>query len=221
MKKVSLILSAVVMTAMMLSSCGGGASTDVVDTIVDVEERFFEYFEDYMAIDNRAELDSLFGDQLEHKTVWYNEGTEERQLSKLTNTESGYTVAYVWKESNPEELGDIEVYYNQYNENFEETGKQVLASNTGVKLGMSFAEFRTWNEAAFDFSGFGWDFGGGVLRSDGKYKDCRFTVYFSMDYEADTEAYSDFIGDMVFSSDDEGLDNPPFYIESFRYTVGD
>lgn len=48
-----------------------------------------------MAITRKSELDSLFGDQLEHKTVWYNEGTEERQISKLTNTEAGSVISAV------------------------------------------------------------------------------------------------------------------------------
>ncbi|MGB1103230.1 MAG: hypothetical protein ACPG21_06335 [Crocinitomicaceae bacterium] len=83
-------------TTIEADSTTSSVDSIVVDTILEVEERVFEYFEDYMAITRKSELDSLFGDQLEHKTVCYNEGTEERQISKLTNTEAVHIVTYVW-----------------------------------------------------------------------------------------------------------------------------
>lgn len=195
--------------------------TVAVDTVVEVEETPFSTFEHYMAIARRSELDSLFPGQITHEIVWYNEGTEERKISKLTNNETGHSVKYVWSMDDPNQVGDIEVNYHQYNEDFESIGEQDLASSTGVYLGMSFKDFREWNGAPFDFSGFGWDFGGGILTAQGKLKDCDFSIYMMQDPEADQEAFGQFVGDQIFSSDDEGLENPPFYISSFRYTAGE
>jgi hypothetical protein len=191
--------------------------TSEISQPIDENKPTYEYFEDYIAITTRTELEEVFGDYLTHDTVWYNEGTERRSISKLDHPETGHKLTYFWQEDNPEQVGDIEVYYHQYDENWEPTGHLELASETGIYLGMPMKELREWNGKPFDFSGFGWDFGGGVLSDDGKLGTIDFSVFLLMGEEVTAEEYDALVGDMIFSSEDEAAQTAPIYINSFHY----
>ena len=191
--------------------------SSAMSLVTEEAEPTYEYFEDYIAITTRTELEETFGDYLTHDTVWYNEGTERRSISKLDHPESGHKLTYFWQEDNPEQVGDIEVYYHQYDENWEPVDKLELASESGIYLGMPMDELREWNGKPFDFSGFGWDFGGGVLSDDGKLGTIDFSVFLIMGEDATAEEYDALVGDMIFSSDDEAAQSAPIYINSFHY----
>ena len=77
MKKV--ILSAVMMTAMMLSSCGGGASTEV--TICECENLFWDYSDKKEKAKTEKERIELSKEELKKNIMCYK--LEESLGSKL------------------------------------------------------------------------------------------------------------------------------------------
>lgn len=216
-------------------SCNGDESQQITDEVSPVdtvsletdlqndtlpiadETPSYSSFEDYMKITTRAELEAAFGDHIKDDTLWYNEGTERRLVSKINNPKNGQQLTFVWQEENPNLVGDIEAHYHQYDDDFQPLENQELTSEKGVYLGMPMQKLKEWNKKPFDFSGFGWDFGGGVLSDDGQLGTCDFSIFLMMDENAPAEVYAGLTGDRIFSSDDEAVQNAPIYISSFHY----
>jgi hypothetical protein len=174
MKKLFL---AVTVGTFLFSSCGDNTNKNETekDTIVknesapdkdatkeNVEEKTV-YFEDYAEVKSKKALIEKYGaEHIKTNTEAFAEGTIEREVSILTDPKNGYVIKYVWDEDN-KTLSWLEASEMLFNDNYEVTGKQTIKTKNGLWLGMTLKELRDWNGADFKFSGFGWDFGGGIL----------------------------------------------------------
>lgn len=189
----------------------------IVDPEVVEETTTFEYFEDYAQIESKTALYEQFSaDQLKDDERWYAEGTVKREVTILTNEENKIT--FVWAEEDNESLASIEANHLLYNENYEEVGSQTIKSITGVELGWSIKQLVEWNEAPIYFYGFGWDFGGGIVKSEekgGKILSCETRMTLDMDWS--DEKYNDISGDQEFNSDEDGIMDAPIFVSYFSY----
>lgn len=220
-----------------LVSCGGAEETeqtedvlseDVLtdsletDTLVEIEEATatFEYFEDYAQFETKLELYEAFGEEnIKDDIAWYAEGTVRRECSYLTNPDNGDYIKFVFEEENPEKLSFIEAHAHIYDEDFNSTGTQKINTKCGVFTGMTLNELRDWNEAEFEFSGFGWDYSGGIMAKEGsKINECPVGMNLDYDYtDEDQELYSSLLGDIIFKSDNENAVRAPIFIGALTY----
>jgi hypothetical protein len=122
--------------------------------------------EDLLVIKNEADLKQKFGaDHVKYDTIWGMEGSFDMgsYLDKGTKDE----VQIMWKDSlhrseisgamitAPTTDGDKYSFDNKWQ------------SSSGVKLGMTTDELEKLNGKSFSFSGFDWDYGGGVMGWNG------------------------------------------------------
>lgn len=202
--------------------------TDPIDvkTVEVVEDNVeakidFSKFDHYATILTKNDLIAKFGEEnLEDRTVWYAEGTVERQSTILTNPDNGHVVKYVWAEEDNSTTSWIEATHYLWNEAFSIEGTQTLETENGLKLGMSLAELREWNEADFKFSGFGWDYAGGVFAEKGSnLADSKVQVNLMNDQVASNEGFDFMIGDVELHADDEKLIDAPVLVEQFSLYI--
>ncbi|MFT5602024.1 MAG: hypothetical protein ACI9N1_002274 [Flavobacteriales bacterium] len=183
----------------------------------------FDYskIEHYAVFDTKAKLIENFGSEnIEDGSTWYGEGSLELQHSVVTNPSNSHIVKYVWSEKDPTKLSMIEVYYEKMNKDYEIIGKQGLSSECGVFTGMTLAQLKEWNGADVEFYGFGWDFGGGVVRKEGsKITDCGISFTMGLDYGDDMSKYNDLSGDVTLSSSDAKVMEAPIFVSQITYMV--
>ncbi len=172
------------------------------------------YFEDYAKIKNKEALLEKFGaSNIKNSVEGFAEGTIEKEVSLLTDPENRNVIKFVWDEDNT--LSWIEASENLYDENYEITGKQSIKTETGLWLGMSLADLRKWNEADFKFSGFGWDFGGGIFAEKGS-KIADSPVSLTLNYSG-TNIPDFAMGDVELYADDERLKNLEITVSNFMF----
>lgn len=214
----------VVLASLGLMACGVEADdvdvslsdsteTTGIDTLVN-DEQTFEMIEDYVTITNKTDLYTQFGaENIKEDTSWYGEGTLMLMTSVLTNPVNGHIVRYVWQEENQETLDMVEVHHVIYNDDYEQIGTQEVYSSTGLYVGMPINDLREWNGAEFKFSGFGWDYGGGIFVQNGsKLADCNLRMTLDFDYDVEYPGMESLYGDAEFSSDDANVKGAPIFL---------
>jgi len=194
-----------------------------VTEVIENTSSKYATIESYAVYDTKEKLTAEFGvENLSHGSSWYAEGTVEINHTILTNPSNGNIVKYLWSKSAPENLSSLEVHYTIFNEDFEPLGTQNIASSCGTHTGMSLKELHSWNEGHITFSGFGWDYSGGILSSEGnKLSDCKTQVTLSIDYNNWANDAPDVIGDSEFSTANSDILNSPIFVEQLTYYVSD
>ncbi len=178
------------------------------------QEKEFSLIEDYALLDTKEKLEAKFDkSHLEDGFSVYAEGTVELPHTILTNPENGHIIKYVWKESNPNELGSIEVQYILWNEDYENTGSQKISSECGIYTGMPLKDLKAWNGKDFMFSGFGWDYAGGIFsQPNTKIYDCKTNITLGLEYDTNYDEYNFVMGDVELTTADEKTLNAPIII---------
>jgi len=219
----------------LLVSCGEDAASDsnvdttadstavtqdsLVDSVAVEESLSFEYFEDYAALNTKTKLYEHFdASQLKDDTTWYAEGTVMRLSTTLKDGDR--EVKFVWAEKDNETLENLDAYAQLWTEDWSSTTRQSIPSQCGISLGASLKEFVEWNGAAIHFSGFGWDYAGGVFELPeygGKILDCETGIRLDMDYNDDSQDWTHLYGDMELNSDMDGMLEAPIFVGSFTY----
>lgn len=84
---------------------------------------------------------------------------------------------------------------------------------------MSLEALQEWNSGPFDFSGFGWDYAGGVMASEGsKIAESSYGMRLDLPYdEENMKNYEDLLGDIVFSSDDQKTEGAQIFLSTITY----
>ena len=161
----------------------------------------FNYFEDYANVLTKTDLIATFGeDALTDDVAWYAEGTVEKQITILKDTINNFELTYVWNDKN-DSLAWISADYNLSND-----GHQKLETKSGLRLGMTLDEMQKWNEASFEFSGFGWDYAGGIYREVGsKIEETGLVLILSEGDNLDYQKFGFITGDTGLKSDDDKL----------------
>lgn len=179
----------------------------------------FEYFEDYAALTTKTKLYEHFTeDQLRDDTTWYAEGTVMRMSTVLKDGER--TINFVWAEDDNESLENIEAHAQLWSEDWSATSRQAMPSQCGITLGASLAELVEWNGAAVHFSGFGWDYAGGIFELPeygGKLLDCETGIRLDMDYSDESQDWTHLYGDMELNSEMDGILDAPIFVGVFSY----
>jgi len=185
------------------------------DTVV--EEVVIEYtmFEDYATLTTRAALLEAFDEMhMTHDTAWYAEGTVMMPRTTLTNPKNGHIIQFVWNEQDPDMLSQIVAMSEIYDENYEIVAKQKVTSETGLFSGMSLAELKDWNGDDFAFSGFGWDYGGGIFMEDSsRLFNCGLNLTLTMEYSEDP-TLDDYYGDIELKTSAPGILEAPIFLNN-------
>jgi hypothetical protein len=203
-------------------------TSDVQTTDVKPEEKLDEVVDDvfdyskiehYAIFDTKTKLVENFGtDNIVDGSTWYGEGSLELQHSVLTNPNNGHEIKYVWEEDNAELLAMIEISSDRRDKDYLSIGKQAVSSDCGVYTGMPLAALKEWNGADIEFSGFGWDFGGGVFRKEGsKVSTCKISFILGLNTNEDYEKYSQYLGDTSLSTSNEGILEAPISVAQITW----
>lgn len=213
----------------LLTACGENSSTNKTDnneskdsadvaveeTISETEEEApsFENFEDYILLNNKEELIAEFGeDALEDGESWYAEGTVKYDHTILTNPNNGNIIKFLWDEDG--NLSSIEAHYYLWNEDYEVEGTQKVQSAHGFHTGMPINDLREWAGEDFNFSGFGWDYAGGIMSMPGdKFSECDTKIRLDLDYEAEWNDHASLSGDVELNTSMENVKSAPIYVE--------
>lgn len=145
-------------------SCGdpGGGKTPADSAAEPAATKLPVYLEDLLAVTSEAQLKEMYGaSRVSWDTIWGAEGTFEMgtYLDKGTKNE----VHIFWGDEHRGSgvlSAGVEVRYDKRGNS--DYGNS-WTSRTGVKLGMTTDELEKLNGRPFAFSGFGWDYGGGVM----------------------------------------------------------
>ena len=160
--------SLALLSIVIYSSCNSQAKTDSNDqrdTVVYDETRPIgnDYLEHLLEIKSEAELKQKFGvDRVKYDTIWGAEGNFGfgTYIDKDTKDE----VQIMWADSL--RTGGVMsamalAFYDQ------KTGNYIFdnrwSSEKGIKIGTTTDELEKLNGKSFVFSGFGWDYGGGIM----------------------------------------------------------
>lgn len=192
--------------------------TTAVDSVItDEVVSGVQYFEDYAQFDTRTKLYDEFGEEyLDDDTTWYAEGTVMVLISTLDDPTNGNRIRFGWDEENPEELSFIETWnYKDYESN---KAQRVDAKN-GLYTGMPLEEIVAWNDGKHvKFSGFGWDYSGGVFPGQGESNIASSKIQFSLDMEQEGyETHTHLLGDQIFMSSDEAVKGAPIVLGTMVY----
>lgn len=88
----------------------------------------------------------------------------------------------------------------------------------GIRIGTSLRDLNRLNGRPFDFSGFGWDYGGSPIDfRGGALEGHGFRMGFQNVYDEDTAGK--FQGDATFSSDAPGLEEPGVYVDVLYMSI--
>jgi hypothetical protein len=206
------VLTLLFSPAVLLLSCSGANgsgnndSTKTDSGMVDITRPAGENnLESFLSIKDEADLKSKFGaDHVKYDTVWGGEGAFDMgtYLDKGTNDE----VEILWKDSlhrsGPASISVHAKYNPEGNYNY----ACKWSSKTGVKLGMTTDELEKLNQKTFSFSGFGWDYGGGVMGwNNGKLEDSHVgvTLTEAVDSKVSEDEMTQILGDQEIRSDNK------------------
>ncbi|MCB9225415.1 MAG: hypothetical protein R2780_15560 [Crocinitomicaceae bacterium] len=218
---------------LFLYSCGSGeaetgteneSTTESVETDtmeVGDNENSIEFLEDYGNFKTKSAVYEQFGaENLDDDTSWYAEGTVMLMSTVLNDPNTGYRIKYVFKEDDPEKVDFIEAYNIKWSSDFENQGTQKVQTTEGLYTGMPLTELVEWNEGKnFEFSGFGWDYAGGVFETkDSKLGNSAVVVTLTME-DSGYDKYLNLLGDMSFKSDAEEVKGAPIVIGTLTYRV--
>lgn len=172
----------------------------------------FVFFEDYQIIKSRKDLENNFSkEELSETTSFYGEGSYEAKTTVITNKENGQIVRLMWRENAPDSVDFIEADYFIYDQDYVLLGKQKIESVDGLYLGMPLSELAIWNKEDVQFSGFGWDFSGGIFPGkNGRLNASKIKINLGLDSE---EMFDGLIGDIELSSSQEIVKKAPIVVE--------
>jgi len=230
MKKITINLLVLLFLSATIFSCGNSNSTNKTDEEnidnneeanneenTESNEDDFNMFEHYATILTKTDLIAQFGEaNLTDKIESYAEGTVEKNTTTLKNPENGYIIKYVWDDDN-QTTSWIEASYNIFDAEYNIIGTQKVKTKNGLSTGMSLADLREWNGANFKFSGFGWDYGGGIYAEEGS-KIANSPVKMSLDmlnYEGTEFA----LGDVELNADDQKLKDANIIISTITMYI--
>ncbi len=174
MKKLTINLFAILLITMIFA-CGSktdknnnetnnNVETEDVKKDNNVEEKIdFSKFDHYATILSKEDLTMKFGESdLTDETKFFAEGTVKVETTTLVNSKFGHTITFGWNEDNSKTAW-ISADYTTLSK----AGFQEIKTNSGLSTGMTLSELQKWNGAEFKFSGFGWDYGGGIFQEEG------------------------------------------------------
>lgn len=195
-------------------------TADVIEEVDEVKTDF-NLFDDYATILTKDDLIAQFGkENLEDRTVWYAEGTVERQSTILTNPNNDHVIKYVWAEEDNVTTSWIEATHYLWDEDFNRHGTQTIETINGLKLGMSLEDLKKWNEADIKFSGFGWDYAGNVfVQSGSKLAESNVQLTLLNDQDKSNEGFDFMLGDVELNTAEERLNNAPVLVEMFSIYI--
>ena len=182
-------------------------------------ELVFNTIEDYAQLKTKEEIIAAFGkESIKSGTSWYAEGTVQLKHTVVRNPKNKHIVKYVWNEENPKKLSSIEINYFDWNEDFEVKGTQKVLSACGFYTGMPINELRKWNGADFNFSGFGWDYEGGVFATPkSRLSSCPVTIKLGLKLDGNMDGLDGLYGDQELNTSDESVKKAPIIIEKITY----
>lgn len=186
-------------------------------------ELVFNTIEDYAQLKTKEELIATFGkENIKNGTSWYAEGTVQLKHSIVTNPKNKHIVKYLWDEENPKKLSSIEISYFDYNEDYEVLGTQKILSACGFYTGMPINDLRKWNGADFNFSGFGWDYEGGVfVKEKSRLSTCPVTIKLGLKHDGNLDLAEGLYGDQELSTSSEAVKKAPIIVERLYYYLKD
>lgn len=181
----------------------------------------FKVFEDYAQLRTKQEIIDAFGkENVTHGSSWYAEGTVELKHTIIRNPANGHRIKYLWDQDKPTKLSSIEVSYFEYDENYEVVNKQKVPTNCGLFTGMKINELRKWNGDDFHFSGFGWDYEGGVFITPGSKLDkCPVRIKLTMEHHDNMVQFENLYGDSELSTTNELVKKAPIVIDLMVYNL--
>ncbi len=225
--KVSINLLGIALFVAMLFSCdstgneGDSSNAEAVDNAVSeneaTEETGFSKFEQYATILTKADLIAQFGaENVVDATETYAEGTAEKKMSVLTNPTNGQVIRYIWADDNTTTAW-IEALYTLFDENYEQIGTQKIETESGLWTGMNLLELRDWNGEDFTFSGFGWDYAGGITPSKNS---AIYNSPIGMTLDILSMEGAEFtLGDIELNTTDSRLENLDIVIAEFTLSI--
>jgi hypothetical protein len=200
---------------------------DIIEEIAEVEitkESIIDFskFDHYATILTKSDLIERFGkENLEDRTAWYAEGTVEKQSTILTNPENGHIIKFVWEDDNTT-TSFIEASCYLWSADFGVEGKQEIEAENGLKLGMSLTDLVAWNEDDFEFSGFGWDYAGGVFAKDSsKIANSNIALRLIDEQNVEGDEWNFLLGDIVFKTNDKRIKGAPIMVEQFTMYISE
>lgn len=215
--------------AALLWSCGGEgdatndneenntdtSATDQVDTLANEEDAIM-YFEDYAQFDTRTKLYEAYdAANLDEDTAWYAEGTVMVLTTLLTDPETGNLIQFAWDEETGEKLDFIETWNRTWW--MEDAKMQKVEARNGLYTGMPLTELVEWNGEDFSFSGFGWDYAGGIMAKVGmKIYDSEVNVRLDM-LDEGFDGYTHLLGDMELHSASDDVVGAPVVVGTMTY----
>jgi len=223
MKKLHLLSISILAVSLFLYSCNseGPKKTDTVPE--EKDELEIKNLEDFAQFECHEDLEKYFGVENVDSTVYYEaEGTEQFLVS-IVNPDSKNKVIVYWKQKSGEwsDFETAEAVYSSYDSEWEITSEEgdIYSIECGLHCGSSLEDFEKENEAPFGFYGFGWDFGGYVCDLREKFDNYIFVVGCpEMDTAEElSEEYSNLLGDIKFSSDDQAAKLCDIRIVSIKY----
>lgn len=163
------VLSAIFSAAIIFASCSGDKTKEGTDslkgdtTMHDITRPIGEnHLEDLLNIKDEAELKAKFGaDRISYDTIWGPEGMYS--MGSYIDQGTKDEVQIFWKDSLHRTGLTSATTRATYNS---DAGNYVFSSTwcsaNGVHIGTTTDELEKMNGKPFIFSGFGWDYGGGI-----------------------------------------------------------
>ena len=193
------------------------AVEDVVEEVAKID---FSKFDHYGTVLTKTDLIAKFGgENIVDNTSWYGEGSIEKQSSAATNPDNGHIVKFIWGDDKVT-TGWIESSYYNWGSDYEIKAHQLIETENGLRLGMSLADLVVWNEADFEYSGFGWDFAGGIKREEGsKITNSNILLTLMDDQDIKDSKWDFMIGDVTLKNEDKYLKDAPVLIEQMTLFI--
>lgn len=197
------------LSSVFMVSCSGekektGNDSAKADTgMVDINRTTGEeHLESLLSVKDEAELRSKFGERVSYDTIWGSEGmfTAGSYIDKGKAGE----VQILWKDSlhrsGVTSVFMVALYKTDGTYDFSGS----WPTKSGVKLGMTTDELEALNGKSFTFSGFGWDYGGGIISwNKGKLEDAKMgiTLTESVPNKVSDDEMMKVLGDQEIKSD--------------------
>jgi len=179
----------------------------------------YDDLEDYGAIKTKPELIDIFGsgNLIDGETSLFG-GMARINHTVLTNPNNGQVITFLYDLEDSIKIRTIKANMYIWNDDGEITGTQKIATRSGAFIGMTLKELKDWNESDFNFSGFGWDFGGAISSVKGsKLDDCPVKFELSFDLENPVKGFDQLYGDVELNTGDPKVKRAPIFVCSGTY----
>ena len=135
----------------------------------------------------------------------FEEGTVEKDFTVLY-PETPNELHITWADNSKTKIDEIR---------FSDKGK--WKSKSGIKIGTTYSELNKMNGKPISFYGFGWDYSGAVLWSDGKLEDGKLRVFIGPDNEVNAKYY----GDRIIKATPEEIEALDLKVETILLHLGE